>query len=230
MTQAGPGAPHVVTPPPSNDPTTQAVARILAAAATYEAATAALAAFLAPWHISTDAIAAALRLASRGTNHTPRPRGATPLARGASEAELYYRAAYIVRAAARIQANLDAGLSLREAIGRERPYQQAHEKARRARQLAVKRVNEQAAMFGQVLGWYLNPLLNNERECIAANGHNFDVLQGTVIGWPGAVHAGCGCEAGPPWEGAGWVNDAVQHHIVYGPGKPPLPRRRKKAA
>jgi hypothetical protein len=218
---------HVVQAPPQDDPTTSAVARVLEAAATYEAAVMGIRVVLAPFKVSADAIAAAVRLSGRRTKSTPRQRGVGGIARRAARQELYYRAAYVIRATARIQASLDSGLTLREAVAKERRFHLQHEAARRTRLEATKRDIRNLELFGPVLGWYLNPLLNNEGECIAANGHNYDAVEGTVIGRPGAVHSGCGCTSGPPHEGAGWVDDAVTGHIVHaGPKVHKLKRRR----
>jgi hypothetical protein len=63
----------------------------------------------------------------------------------------------------------------------------------------------------------LNPLLNNEAECIAANGHNFYAEHGTVIGLPGSVHNRCGCYAGPPWTGAAMVDDVFRNLTALKP-------------
>lgn len=213
-----------------DDPTVSTAAKILLAYASYEAATAALAVLLKPFRIGVEAIASVLLLTERGTNHRPRPRGFHPEARGAANNEVYYRAAYVVRAARRIQADLDAGLDLQTAIGHEQRYWRAHESQRRVRQEAVKRDLRNARDFGPILGWYLNPLLNNEAECIAANGHNFDAVAGTIIGRPGTVHAGCGCTSGPPIEGAGWVDDAVADVVVKGQPNPLRPLKRKRRA
>ncbi len=228
----GPTSPHVhqVQPPPQDDPTTSAAAQILDTAADTAGAVAALLVLLAPLRIGAEAIEAALHLVNRGTKHTPRPKGSTDLARKVAADELYFRAAYLIRAAHRIQADLDNGLSIREAVARERRYYEAHEKARKQRLLAARKVAVAHAWFGPLLGWYLNPLLNNEAECIAANGHNFDALVGTVIGLPGSVHAGCGCYPGPPWEGAGMVDDAVRNHIVHVSARKLQPLRRRKAS
>lgn len=220
---------HVVQPPPQDDPTTSAVARVLEAAVTYEAATMALRVVLKPFRVSAEAIAAAVRLSGRRTKATPRQRGAGELARRAAKQELYYRAAYVLRATARIQADLDSGLGLREAVAKERRFQQQHEAARRTRLEATKRDINNVELFGPILGWYLNPLLNNDRECVAANGHNYDALVGTLIGRPGTVHSGCGCTSGPPHEGAGWVDDAIVPHIVQGRPKVHKLKRRRAA-
>lgn len=219
---------HVVQPPPSDDPQTSAVAKVLAVAASYGATVAALAVILFPFRIKQDAIAAALALSERRTKHEPRQRGVGSIARQAKDAERYYRAAYIVRAAGRIQADLDAGVSLRDAVRREARYWRLHEAARRQRLEAHKRDIKHAKVFGPILGWYLNPLLNNEIECIRANGHNYDALVGTIIGRPGTVHLNCGCTSGPPIAGAGWVDDAVRSVVIL--PKPKILKQKKAAA
>jgi hypothetical protein len=223
----------IPAPPPADDPTTRHAAAILAAATSTAAALSGLKVLLAPFHVGAEAIEAALRISDRGTAHRPRPVGRTTRAAGAlprtvAHGELYFRAAYLLRAARRIQADLDAGASLSQAVRSEGRYWRAHQAARRARQQAAAKVVRAARFHGPILGWYLNPLLNNEAECIAANGHDFDARLGTVIGWPGTVHVGCGCYPGPP-TGNGWVDDAVQgipnHFQVSAlkplPGHPP---------
>lgn len=222
--------PHAVPPPVQDDPTTSAAAKILLAYLSYEAATAALAILLRPLRIGAVAIAAVLRMTDRGTNAKPRPRGYHAAARSTASDELYYRAAYVTRAARRIQADLDAGLDLPTAIGREQPHWLAHERQRRVRQEAVKRDLGLMRLYGDVLGWYLDPTLNNEAECIAADGNNYDPLAGTIIGRPGTVHAGCGCVGGPPHEGGRWVDEAVAGVIVQGEPNPLRPLRRKRRA
>jgi hypothetical protein len=220
------GQPHVIQPPPQDDPTTARIVDVLLAAATIEAAAAGIAVILRPVRIGLDAIVAALRLSDAGTNHQPRPRGYGQVARDQALQEAYLRAAYVARAAWRIQSDLNAGRTLAEARQRERRYQQAHEKARRARQEAAKRVLEQARAYGPVLGWYLNPMLSNEAECIAANGNNFRVATPPAIGYPGMVHPGCGCYPGPPWLGGGWVDAAVAAHVEFGKAKKLVPLKK----
>lgn len=222
-----PPAPHVIQPPPQDDPTVAHVAEILAAGVVIEATIAGLLNLLRPLKLSRQAITAALRISGRGTNPTPRPKGYHDLARAAARQELYFRAAYFLRACIRIQADLNAGMTIVAAIQREGRYQQQHEQARQQRQAAMKAVIASAATYGNILGWYLNPLLHNEPECKAASGHNFDALKGTIIGYPGTVHTGCGCYPGEPHYGAGSVDDAVKPHVVYGKIRLLRPVRRK---
>lgn len=198
--------------------------------------------------ISREVAEAVAALAGKGTAVRPnaRRRG-MPLSLGMRierDREALYRGAYLLKAAERVQASVDAGKSLREALNAESPYYVAHEKARRGRLDAVTEAHRIAMRLGTVvqtpegttrtlLGWYLDPLLKNDPECVAANGHNYYAEEGTVIGYPGAVHLHCGCKSGPPIEGAGMVNDAVRGVVTLGlvSKKPayPLSRKRKTA-
>lgn len=186
-----------------------------------------IAKLLSPWGIREEAVRMALGLthteggSRRGTAHSPNARLAeagahlTEEIRDVRDHDVYFRAAYLANAALRMQATLDDGGTQRDALRAERRNYQLHEQARAGRLRAVAQVQTAADTYGQptmdgtLVGWYLNPLKNNEAECIAANGHNFYAEQGTVIGLPGSVHNQCGCYAGPPWEGATAMVDDV---------------------
>lgn len=212
MTEAQQQQAHV-QPPPENSPLVKQVAQILAAGYAVHITVEALAALLKPWRVMPVAIAAALMLVDRGTQHTPR-RMLGPNRRDAADADLYYRAAYVLNASQRITKQLLDGVPAKQAILRERRFYQAHELARRNRLESANKIDVLREQFGPLLGWYLNPLLNNDPECVAANGHNFNAMQMPVIGWPGAVHPNCGCVAGPPHPGAGSVDEATKW-LVY---------------
>lgn len=209
---------HTVQPPPEQDSTIAAVAEVLATGAGIYALAVGISALLP--HLDRRAIMAALGLANRGTAHTPRTRlkvngvqhgtAAADATRAASRRELYFRAAYVVNAATRIMAERDAGKSLGEALAAEAKLAKAHELARRRRVDAAAKVARAAGSFGDLLGWYRDPESNSEADCLAADGNNFHASRGTVIGLPGTVHLHCRCEAGPPHEGAGMVDDAVR--------------------
>lgn len=215
------GPPVTVPPPPSEDTLVRQVAAILAAGLALNVAAEGIAALL---KLPVAPVAAVLRLTRRSSAHRPRtrfaPHGvhgsaeadatARRMLRATADADLYFRAAYVANASRRLAAKLDAGADLRAAVAAEARFAQMHEKARATRAAVAADVGRKAARFGPLLGWYLNPLLHNEVECITADGHNFHAERGTVIGWPGAVHAGCGCTAGPPHLGAGMVNDAIR--------------------
>lgn len=187
---------------------------------------------LSDWGVSEAAVRMALGLIytkggyARGTQHTPNARRldygveAEGQVVRVRDAEVYARAAYLANAAKRMSRAMDAGATQREAIRREAVYYRQHEKARRGRLDAAAQVEYAGGHYGiadergTLLGWHINPLLNNDPECVAANGHNFYAEEGTVIGLPGSVHANCGCYAGPVWEGATLVNEAVSNLVV----------------
>lgn len=167
--------------------------------------------------VSPTAAAAAFGITGRGTAARPNARlkgsKSTRAIKKVRDSELNYRAEYLLNAARRIQASLDAGQSIKQAIRTEGGNQRLHEKARRQRLDAVRETEHASKLYGNLLGWYLNPLLNNDSECIAANGNNFYAGLGTVIGYPGSVHPNCGCKAGPPFPPpAVLVNEAIAAH------------------
>lgn len=186
---------------------------------------------------------AVVKLAGEGTAHRPNARrGPHPLTlpiRIERDREALYRGAYMLKASERIETSIEEGLSLKQAVARERRFQQAHETARRNRLEAVVKAQRVAMRFGErvdtpsgprtLVGWYLNPLLNNDPECVAADGHNFYAEEGTVLGFPGGVHMNCGCIAGPPIEGAGMVDAAVRGvvPITSIPSRPKFTKKRK---
>lgn len=164
-------------------------------------------------HVSPEAAAAAFVLCGRGTVARPNARlkgsKSTRAIKKVRDTELLYRANYLLNAARRIQESIDEGMTVRQATRKESGNWQAHEKARRGRLDSVREAERQAQFYGDLLGWYLNPFLNNDRECIVANGNNFYASKGTIIGYPGSVHPNCGCTAGPPHPGGKLVNAAL---------------------
>lgn len=206
-----------VAPAPQDVPLIQKVAAVLLAGYATEKTVKALLGLLSGFGIGAQAIRAALGLAKSA--HMPRPilaalgierrSAAADIARAAAHADVYFRAAYLTKAANRLQRDLDAGANLRDALRREVANFEAHKAARQKRLEAAGQAASSAELYGTLLGWYRNPLLDSDTDCIVADGHNFDAAQGTIIGWPGAVHPKCGCHAGPPHEGAGMVNDVL---------------------
>jgi hypothetical protein len=212
-----PDATVTVQAPLDEDTVTQRIVEILLAGYAIKK-TAALIAALVPG-ISLAVWASVISETGGSSGHTaharlnahelaPDTHGAD-VARSAARREVLYRAAYIARAAARVQTDVHEGTPLHEALAREVKVFRTHEAARRNRLDAATKVGIAANRFGPLLGWYLDPVLNNEPECIAANGHNFYAAESTVIGDPGAVHRFCGCTAGPPIPGASMVNEAI---------------------
>jgi hypothetical protein len=218
---------------PDDDDTAAAVAAVLATGAAIASLAAGITRLLPG--VTRPAVVGALSLVLRGTAHRPRARLAanrlTPRSpeagavRAAADAELSYRAAYVVNAARRLQEALDAGKSLPEALAAEAPRQAAHELARRRRVDAAAKVARAARQFGDLVGWYRDPESHSEADCIAADGNNFLASEGTVIGLPGTVHLHCRCEPGPPHPFAGMVNDALSGVVVLRPRSVFRPRR-----
>lgn len=229
---------HTVPVPVDSDVTVRHIAEVLLASARFKRLHGdfnqeldAIAHLLAPHNIGTRAIRMALGLTHkegggrRGTAHLPNARLAehgvslNDQIKDVRAHEVYFRAAYIANAAHRLHRDMKAGLSPVEALRREAPHYKAHEVARKGRLNAVAQVTRAAELFGvpadhgTLVGWYINPLLNNEVECLTANGCNFYAEEGTVIGLPGSVHPRCGCYAGAPHEGAALVNDRL-HNVV----------------
>lgn len=102
------------------------------------------------------------------------------------------RAMYVVTAAKRMT---EGGT-----IEVERKNYGAHLLAERRRTEAVNQVDQQASVYGQLLGWHAK--LDNKTTplCRAAHGRNFEAGRPPQIGYPGVAHAGnCRCRAGKPF-------------------------------
>lgn len=221
-----PATVHPVQPPPQTSTLVRNVAIILASYASIKAMAQGIEVLTGA---NRSALMAALGLANRGTTAKPRARmakhglaytsEAAQLARDAADGDLYYRAAYVLAATGRIQEAMADGKTVQQAVADEARWQAAHEQARRGRLDAAAKVAAAASTHGNLLGWNLDPDLNNEIECILADGNNFYADTGTVIGWPGSVHPRCGCYAGPPHPNAGMVDDAVAHVLVSAPAR-----------
>lgn len=206
-----------VAPPPEDMPLVETVLAILAAKYALDQTVRLVAAALAPYGIGVEAVRAALGLAR--TAHAPRPElkrhgfhrasAAADVARRTAAADAGYRAAYVVNAARRLQASLNGGTSMKDALRQEAANFEAHRRARQKRLDAAAATSSAAALYGGLLGWYRNPLLDSDIDCRVADGNNFDASEGTIIGWPGAVHPNCGCHAGPPHEDGEMVNDVL---------------------
>lgn len=167
------------------------------------------------------AVAAAMHnLVKRGTKTRPNARlhgsDLTLSLRKERDREALYRGAYLLKAANRVQEKIEAGQPLSKAMADERRFFKQHELARKRRLDSSVLAHKVGQRFGEdvggqtLIGWYLNPYLNNDEECLKANGHNFFAELGTIIGFPGAVHLNCGCYAGPPIEGAAMVDDVLR--------------------
>lgn len=173
---------------------------------------------LAGVELSLPAILLALKLADhegtgkRGTKLQPRPRGSGAIQRAQAREEMFYRAAFVLSAARRIQERLDRGASLADAVRPERGYWKAHEAARRSRQEAARRVADTADQLGTVwLGWYSHVDDRVTPECRAADGCDFRADRMPRIGWPGVPHGGtCRCRPGPAHGSQRTVDEATR--------------------
>lgn len=246
---------HPVPPPIDADATVRHIAEVLKVSSRFHRVpsdfpteVSGVAHLLAPYGIRERAVRMALGLTHkegggrRGTAHVPNARlaehGATLEGQvlKVRDHDIYFRAAYVANAAKRLQASLNAGKTEVQALNAEAMNYRKHEDARRGRLRAAAQVQTAADMYGipdergTLVGWNLNPLLKNEVECITANGHNFYAEEGTVIGLPGSVHNKCGCYAGPPYEGATLVNDAMKNVVKFQRSKPKFKLKASRTA
>lgn len=167
-----------------SDAQVQTVATILAAGLAGTAVSAALAGALAV----TPAVAlAALRLARQPA----RALSVGPATSATLANESLYRAAYVAASARRIQANVAGGMSLSDAVSKERGFYDAHRQATQNRLNSAAKVDQTARKHGPTLGWYAVMDTKTSAECRAANGRNFSASQRPLIGWPGSVHPHC---------------------------------------
>lgn len=182
---------------------TQALASVLAAGVTAGS----VAALVSLTGVSTPVAAAVLALSGVGLPVTAAVAG--PASRLTAAAEPSYRAAYLLAAARRVQALIDAGMSRQDAVAAERRFAVAHRSAQANRRRAAVAVDQQAARHGVVLGWYARMDARTSAECAAANGKNFTATRPPLIGYPGAVHPHCRCRPGVAHTGAGWVDNVT---------------------
>ena len=204
------------------------MAAVAALLATYVAADLTAGAIAKLVKLPASPVLAAVHLANRGTRPVPRAPAGGAAVRQAQLEELFYRAAYILAAARRITRSVRAGSSLEEAVAAEKSYQAAHESARKARLKAAADIDAAARTQGTPidgtnahwLGWYLSSGPNTHTvACEHADGRNFRTDRRPRIGWPGTVHYGCRCYAGPPHPTTVTVDQATASYIRSG-GKP----------
>jgi hypothetical protein len=125
---------------------------------------------------------------------------------------LLRRAQFVVSAAQRIGADLisahSRGQSLSAVLGasvqRERRFYAQHLMAIWQRSHAGAQVDSTAMTYGNLLGWHAHEPRDGKTspECLAADGKNFYADHMPLIGYPGAVHPHCRCQAGSPFPGA----------------------------
>lgn len=187
--------------------TTTEVAALLATGATVAVLSPAVVTSLVAVGVSAAAARAALTLVGATSVLSVLPIG--PASRATATSEQFFRAAYLVAAGQRIQADLDSGMSMRAALGAERPNLSAHLGAKANRKRAAAAVDAQTASHGYTLGWKAQMDERTSAECRRANGRNFSALSRPLIGWPGTVHPHCRCAPVAPFVGAGFVDDVV---------------------
>lgn len=87
-------------------------------------------------------------------------------------------------------------------LARERRFYELHQKAMWDRATAAGKIDMEAAVHGNILGWYSRRDKAVTVACLKADRHNFYADSPPDIGYPGiGPHAGCRCEPGPPWPG-----------------------------
>lgn len=212
---------HEIQPPPQEEELVRNVATLLTAGVVGALLTGGMLRLLRPFGVGPRAITLALRLVTRGTNTTPRMQGHEAPVRAQQEEEVYYRAAYFIAAAKRMQATLDDNTALpvdqasKMAIQKEERFRAMHEASRRLRMRAAVQVAQVAyEVGGMLLGWMAHPDDKTTPECRAADGHNFRIDQRPLIGWPGQPHGGtCRCVPVPPYAGVPMVDEATRSLI-----------------
>ncbi|NMH98900.1 phage minor head protein [Pseudonocardia acidicola] len=125
-----------------------------------------------------------------------------PAQRAQDRLNLTRRSQYLVNAARRVYATVQAGKTIAEAIAAERGHFDAHRLMQQRRQTAGAAMDAAAQEHGPVLGW--NAVLDGKTDavCAALDGKNFSITHPPKAGLPGAVHPFCRCTAGPPHPGA----------------------------
>lgn len=121
-----------------------------------------------------------------------------------------YRAAFLLNATIRIQRATANGVKFEEALHKEEAHFEKQRAAETKRYEATSETQQASASYGVELGWYATLDSRTDPSCRAANGHNFNVVTGTPIGYPGGVHLFCRCKPGPPFPGGGSVSDAIR--------------------
>lgn len=152
-----------------------------------------------PLELSALAIGIALLMAmSKPTRYPGAPLDVNDSASAtSSNLEPYFRAAYVLNAARRIERGLRRGISREELLRKERVYFQQHIDAASKRRDAASAVDAAVAKHGLELGWYSKLDSRTTAECRAAHGKNFNALIRPPIGYPGSVHRFCRCKPGP---------------------------------
>lgn len=188
-------------------PTVERVAMVLAAGVPIAAMVSLLAGLLAAFGVTVPVVQAALYLVLRARRAIPSPSHPGAAVQATLRTESFYRAAYLVNAAVRLQNAANATGSLQQAMLLERRYHQLHLQAQANRRAVAERV-DRVGRAG-LAGWRSVMDARTSPECAAADGRNFDVAHPPVIGYPGTVHLHCRCKAVAPFPGAPSVDAAL---------------------
>jgi hypothetical protein len=125
-----------------------------------------------------------------------------------------YDVAFLISSARRITEAMTKGKTADEAGKVEQSYDKMHTKANQVRTQSLQQTEKVMLRNGPLVGWYAHYDSKTSPACRLANGHNFDAMQGTVIGYPGSVHPHCRCYAGPPHANGQMVDDVLQANPV----------------
>src|SRR5512139_350090 len=142
-----------------------------------------------PLELSVLAIGIAILIGqSKPVTYPEAPLAAHDSATATSQGlEGFFRAAYILNAAKRIERGLAKGTPRDVLIRQERIYFQQHLDAVKKRRSAAVAVDRAAITYGPKLGWYAKLDSRTTAECRAAHGKNFTVGVRPAIGYPGSV-------------------------------------------
>lgn len=159
-------------------------------------------ALLEPFGITAIAATAALSLLHPHAPPVDLTQHPTTAQGHVARTEVPYSAAYLANAALRLTENASPA--------QERTYLAQHLRAQGIRREAAQRVDAAARMFGPTLGWRSVRDARTTPACRKAHGSNFGYTHPPAIGYPGSLHGGaCRCLPGPPYRGAGTVDEAL---------------------
>lgn len=200
-------------PPPQQDPAQDtalaiAIGTVLVSATSAAVAVGTLGSYLAVTRIPRQAMYLALDIAM---SHPPGQTGFYgPATMAMERANLQRRAMFVLSAAKRIGSDIVAARSqgrsvadsLAASLKRERRFYAQHLLATWQRSQAGAQTDSAAMTYGLLLGWHTVKDTRTSADCLAADGKNFYADHMPLVGYPGAVHPHCRCQAGAPFPGA----------------------------
>jgi hypothetical protein len=153
--------------------------------------------------VSLPVFASAVWLALKAQRDLSPPTTQGPAYVASADPEAALEALYLMRAAQRMQATVDSGASVSNAMGTEARFYGMHILAQENRRRAASLVDLTVAQEGSdLLGWKAVMDSRTSAECADANGKNFRASDPPLIGYPGAVHPRCRCRPVGPFLGA----------------------------